>query len=163
MENLENKTNETKLSTTRRLSNYLIYPRFQLSLAFMNIFIFLGGMGVVSYQTYKSFSLIEGIAIDLNLGADTTYTKIIEFQKELVLESSLSVIVLGVLLVLIFTLIFSHKSAGAVYRLKKYFIDISEKGYERELNFRDGDLHPDLPEVINAGIQRIKDDCRKEK
>lgn len=162
MEKSKDNEEVLKISTTRKLSNFLIYPRFQLSLALMNIFILLGSLGVVSYQSFKSFSLLEGIAVDLNLGSDSTYFKVIEFQKQLVLESSITIMILGILLIMAFTLIFSHKSAGAVYRLKKYFQDISQNGYERELNFRDGDLHPDLPEVINKGIKRIKEDCAKE-
>jgi hypothetical protein len=158
----EETKNDEKTQPKRKWLNYLIYPRFQASLILMNLFIFLGSLGVVYYQTYKSFSFVHSLAMQIDVTQDSTYFRLVGLQKELVFESILTSMILGSVLVLIFTLLFSHKSAGAVHRLKIYFLDIARNGHRRELDFRDGDMHGDLPEIVNSGIDRIKNDMKDE-
>ncbi len=158
----ENSKEVKEQKVTRKWINYLIYPRYQLSLILMNLFIFLGSLIVVCYQTYSSFNTIEVLAMEVDASATASYLKLVGVQKQLVYEAIISSTLLGAVLVFIFTLLFSHKSAGAVYRLKMYFQNISENGHQYELGFREGDMHDDLPEIVNKGIQRIKDDTSKE-
>jgi hypothetical protein len=147
------------VGTKRKMINYLIYPRFQLSLILMNLFIFLGGLGVVYYQAYNSFNYIHNLAMKIDISPETSYFKLVGLQKELVFESIITAMILGPVVILVFTLLFSHKSSGAVHRLRTYFLNITENGYKAELDFRDGDMHPDLPEIVNKGIKRIQKDA----
>ena len=151
-----------KTETKRRWVNYLIYPRFQLSLILMNLFILLGSLGVVYYQAHKSLSYIHGLAMKVDISPDSSFFRLVGLQKELVFEAIVTAMILGPVILLIFTLLFSHKSAGAVHRLKTYFLDIAENGYKKELDFRDGDMHGDLPKIVNSGIERIKKDTIEE-
>lgn len=157
---MNEKTN--KPETKRKWANYLIYPRFQTSLIAFNLVILLGALGLVYYQVNKSFWVIENYAKTLNMEDKQNYFKLIDFHMELISDAILTALIICSLLLILYNLIFSHKSAGAVYRMKTYFQSIEREGHKRELTFRDGDMHADIPQVVNAAIERIKTDAKNE-
>lgn len=150
---------DNKPTTQRRWKNYFIYPRFQGSLVGFNLAILVGALGLVYYQISKSFWVIENYAKSMGLGKNNEYIKVINFHIELIEDAILTAAIVCTVIITMYNLIFSHKSAGAVYRLKTYFENIIKNGHSGDLTFRDGDMHADVPKVVNDAIKKIKEDC----
>lgn len=145
----------------RKWSNYLIFPRFQLSLLAINLFILIGSIGVVAYQVRMHSEVLLGFARKHNLHLNQTFIEMMEnFKGELQMTLWLAVMA-SVLVCLIFTVVFSHKVVGSLYRLKSYFKDIVSNGYQGKLVFREGDLSPEIPEIVNEAIEKIQKDERE--
>jgi hypothetical protein len=51
---------------------------------------------------------------------------------------------------------YSHDAAGAIYRIKKDLVEMTEKGEVKRLNTRKNDYFKDVEEAINNFIDKIK-------
>ncbi len=146
----------------RLWKNYFIYPRFQFSIVIFNLIILFSAIGFIYYQVNKSFWVMEQFASKSMKISSVDYNTLIEFHLELVLDAILTAGILCTVFIIVYNVIFTHKSAGAIYRLRGYLKDIIQNGHSRELNFREGDMHDDLPDLVNQAIKRIKEDAKKE-
>jgi hypothetical protein len=148
---------EEKSSRNQRsLKNLIIYPRFQLTLVGVNLVIFIGALGLILYQVKRSYWMMDKLAHEMRIPPHSAYYKLVGFQQELITDYILTATVVGVVISFVFTVIFSHKSAGALYRLRRYFEEINESGHKYDLKFRDGDFYSELPPIINNAIKKIK-------
>lgn len=152
---------DSKKTTKRRWANYSIYPRFQLSIVAFNLFTLFAAMAVVYYQIHKSFWVLETYAKSLDTSLFDQYKQMIDVHIELVQDAMITSIIFSTLFIVIYNIVFTHKSAGAIYHLKNYCQEIIQNGYTRKLTFRQGDMHPELPELINGAIERIQTDSNK--
>ena len=142
----------------RKWVNFLIFPRFQLSLLVINLMILFGAIGIIAYQANKNLMVLKSFAVQHNIHTNQIFLEMMEsFRGELQMTLWLAVIA-SLIVCFIYTIVFSHKVVGSVYRLKSYFKDIAVNGYQGKLVFRDGDLNPEIPEVVNEAIERIKKD-----
>lgn len=142
----------------RKLKNYLIYPRFQLTLIGINLVIMTFCYILVFYQVYESFNHLIEIGVRLKLPADSAFFKLLNHHENLIQEKLTIAAVISYIFSFILTIKISHKASGPIYRLSTYFRDIKENGHNKELTFRDGDYYSELPQVINEGIERISKD-----
>lgn len=111
---------------------------------------------MVFYQVYNSFDQLYEIGIRLKIPADSAFFILLRNQEHAIQEKLIIAGVISYVFSFILTIIISHRLSGPIYRLKKYFKDISKDGYKEPLSFRTGDYYSDLPDVVNKGIDKIK-------
>jgi hypothetical protein len=139
----------------RKLTNLLIYPRFQLSLMGLNLGIMM--MTLVIFwvtadnlvQTLTPTAALSGIDAQF-------YRRYLEYQQSQFNSAFLVAIAIGVLLSAGVTLVLSHRLAGPFIRMMNFFSSI--KGGEStvpKLTFRDGDYFKELPPVVNGALSRL--------
>lgn len=150
-----------KKTTQRRWANYSIYPRFQFSIVGFNLLTLFAAIGIVYYQVNKSFWVLETYAKSLDVAAFDQYKKLIDIHVELVGDAIFTSLIISTVFIIIYNVVFTHKSAGAIHHLRTYCRDIINNGHSRKLTFRQGDMHPDLPDLLNEAIERIQRDAQK--
>lgn len=159
----EHLDNLTKKKTHRRyLKNFLIYPRYQLALVGINISILAAGFVIIYYQVSNSFFNLDEVAKEKNILANPFYQELVLIQESIIINNILSATIVCIFFASLFTILFSHRSAGAIYGLQKYFEDISKNGYTKPLSFRKGDLHKDLPGAVNKALEKMNSENKKE-
>ena len=133
----------------------LIYPRFQLWIIAVNAALMGLGFLVVTFQVYRSFHELRKLGLASGIPLHHSYFKFLDYQQ----NSLYTYLAIGLLFASfsswIFTLIFSHRLAGPIVRLKGFFQKISETGEFQQLNFRKGDFFCDLPPIVNSALNRV--------
>lgn len=158
MENSTENNPTGKAGFHRKWKNFLIYPRYQLAIMIGHLLILSGGFIVIYYQVQNSFYQLDEMAAAKNILASPFYKELVLYQENFILMTIFKTMIYCFVVAIIFSIIFTHKSAGAIYGLKKYLSDIVKDGWKRPLTFRKSDLHQELPEVLNSAIERIKKD-----
>jgi len=131
-------------------------PKFQITFILVNWF-FLSLLAYSSYYTVSdSFSLLRSIGERMRLSNSSGYMKFIASQELFILQNMIISVGLAFIVSMLVTLVLSHKVAGPVYRVKKYFEELDPDNPEA-IKFRQGDFFEDLPEVINQKVARRKD------
>ena len=115
--------------------NYFIYPKLQCVLALFNIMILLLAISYIYFQVEHSFTVIDQIASKANIPKSSYVYTLMGAHKEIVTSAILTSGIIASILVFIMTVLFSHKSLGAIYILKVYFTDIIENGLIRNYPF----------------------------
>ena len=121
--------------------------------------ILFGSLGLVLFQIKKNWDVFYAFATKNNMLYNQNFA---EMMAELETNFYMTVwvaVAASVLACAVFTVLFSHKVAGPMHKITIYFKDIVENGHKSELRFREGDLHKEVPVVVNAAIGKIKEDC----
>ncbi len=140
----------------RKVKNFIIFPKFQITLVIINLIIMTFCFILVFYQIHDSFAEIVTLGKRLRLPESSAYYKVMEYHHEKINLRLLIAAVICYACSFVLTIAVSHKVSGPLYRLKKYFIDMNDEGYTAELTFREGDYYGDLPDVINSGIKKLQ-------
>lgn len=145
---------------TRRPNNvfkrqYIINPGFQLELtAYFTgaLTITLGGF----YMGYKHVLSQTDMSCEIvgSVGA-VACRQILGSQGEMMRSIFILSLILGLIFVMAGGVLLSHRAAGPLFRLKKYFSDISSGGKVVPLTFRKNDYFQDVTEVINSALDKI--------
>ena len=131
---------------------FLINPGFQLRfLAYVvgsSLVVIAAIYGALSYFFWKFARFGEG----MQLGADHIYYTFLQEQRA-VMGGVFLVLALAVVVILsVAGLLFSHKIAGPIHRLKKHLKAAADTGTYEEVKFRKGDFFPELAEAYNRQI-----------
>jgi methyl-accepting chemotaxis protein len=134
----------------------LINKSFQLKF-FLWFFASVSLLNFFFYMTivYLFSSFVEmGAAVGLS--GDNPYFSLIAEQKE-----RMSIVFGGsyfieVVILMVFSYIFSHRIAGPIHRLKIWLGDVAQGKEVQALSFRKEDFFSELPEVVNRAIESVK-------
>lgn len=140
----------------RNLKNFLIYPKFQLTLVIINLIIISAAFVLVFQQVISSFDDLLLIGQKLKLDPNSAFFRFLGHQKGLLLNRLYLAAGVSYSFTFVLTIYFSHKATGPIYRLKTYFLEMKSKEKMSPLTFRKGDYYDDLPEIINDGLETIK-------
>jgi hypothetical protein len=150
--------------------NYLIYPKFQLTLILLNNLIIIGILMPIFVATAYSFAKLKRMGINAGLQQQHVYFKFLNLQKHLI-ESTFGIAVIcGILVSTGIAIFISHRVAGPIVRLKEYFgalADHSEDSPEahrqslKPIHFRKGDFFDELPNEINRALEKIQSQNKK--
>lgn len=145
-------------SYQRKLKNFLIYPGFQLKMVIVQLILLLGMFGVILAQVFSSLEQVRNAISPVPLPATHAYSRLIEMQWSTLFSGLMTVFLVGFILISLASVYLSFRLAGPIYRLRKYFFDISKTGSfpEEELRFRKGDFFSDLPSVVNQAMSQLK-------
>ena len=134
----------------------LINPKFQLAFVYytiaMSILIELIFFGANEYF----FRSLEKRGIDLGVPSDHIFFQFVKDERVTMTYIFLGCSAVATILFIGFGLVLSHRVAGPLYRLRKYFENDLQRSDCRPLSFREKDYFQELPEAINHGIQFIK-------
>lgn len=140
----------------RKLKNFIILPRFQLTLIGLNLVIMTVAFGLVFFQINTSFLELQTIGERLKFNPDSAFFKLLSHQKVAIQQKIWIAGTISYLFSFVATIIVSHKVSGPIYRLRMYFNDLAKNGFTNPLKFRDRDYYHDLADVVNEGIDKIK-------
>lgn len=137
--------------------NYVINKDFQYKFIFYTFIptAFCLTVFYVSLQYYYSKLIQEGIVSGLPV--EHPYFTLVAEQLKFM---NLIFAVCGVssfLFFLIWGIFISHKIAGPLYRLTKFFNDAKPGMIQNDLSFRPGDFFLEIPVAINGWIKRSKE------
>jgi hypothetical protein len=144
-----------KMLKHRKLKNYLILPKFQLTLILVNLIIMTFCYAMVFYQVYSSFDQLYEIGMRMRIPTSSAFFSLLRNQEIAIQQKLIIAGIISYIFSFILTIIISHRLSGPIYRLREYFKDMSQHGYKTRLSFRDGDFYSDLPEEINKGLDKI--------
>lgn len=136
---------------------YLVYPKFQLTLIFLNSLVTFVLFGMTALLVIRSHTYLESLVRQTRIPAQNLFTQLLTQQLRSLLFYMGIALVLGVLVTAVTTLLLSHKMAGPMIRLRNFFAQISKTGdFPETLNFRNGDFFQDLPPMINQALNALK-------
>lgn len=140
----------------RKISNYFIYPTFQLSLIFSNLIVSTFCMFLIHYKMVEFFLKLKQVGENANLPQNNPYFEFIKYSEEIMLSNLNWVLGLSVFLSTALSIYLSHKAVGPMYRLKLFFTQIDNGEDKGSVHFRKGDFFSDLPVIINSALSKLK-------
>lgn len=142
----------------RNLRNFLIYPRFQLSLVAVQAMLLMTVFTLVTVENRGAFARMTKMGADVGIPADNAYFDFVNEQAQAFFVHTAASFAVALLFSSIVTLYLSFRLAGPIYRLRKHMRDIAERGAEglEPLRFRNGDFYSDLPVAVNQAVDRLK-------
>lgn len=142
----------------------LIYPKFQLSLIWVNGIIMSFTLGAVGLQALRTHDQMQQIGRSAHLPENHPYFKFIELQSNALFSNLAVAMIAGFAVSTLLTLVISNRLAGPILRLEKYFRQIA-KGTRPvpKLTFRRGDYFEELPPAVNEAFESLRreDDEKK--
>lgn len=137
------------------MRTYLINPKFQYNFMAHITGIVLFSMAVIYLSNYFFINSFIEKGQNLNLPKGHPFFILLQEQREYlgkVFFISCLVIAIGVG---IWGLLYSHRIAGPLYRLRKEFLNAAnEKRKLKDMRFRKGDFFQELPSTVNLYFTR---------
>lgn len=140
----------------RKIRNYLIFPKFQLTLVFFNLLVMTVSLGLIYRQITDSFAQIIDVAQRIGVPEGAAYFDVMAQHQELILSKLYIAAAIIYILCFVGTVMISHRVAGPIYRLKQHLIQTVKTGKADTLHFRKGDFYGDLPELVNQAFKEVE-------
>jgi len=135
--------------------NYLIDKKFQLGVIYK--FLALSFVNVVSFYmiVLYFFNDLHQRASEVGLDKEHIFFSFLNDQNQLMNYLFIIVGILNVALIVCVGIYYSHKVAGPLYRLSKFFQEVNSTQDLSEVKVRDGDYVGDLQDSINEMSKRL--------
>ncbi len=162
MDSINKNSSNTKrsaiLSLLLREKKFLINPDFQLKFMVSLIMISVCSMGIIYLANHYFFETYLRKGEALQLPPDHPFFIMIREQKGFMAKVFLVVSFAISSAVCLWGLFYSHKIAGPLYRLERYFSRHAENGNDLkdEIKFREEDFFQEIPASINKYISERK-------
>ena len=119
----------------------------------LSIFCFL----LIYVENRMAFQALREFGEAAHLPSTQPYFKFLELQSGVFSRHLAFALLIGTVISVIATLLYSHKVAGPMVRLKRFFQNIgATQHYSGEkLSFRKGDYFEDLPTAVNEALEVI--------
>lgn len=151
------------VNNKNRRRKLLINPEFQVQFMKNLLFLNLAICGVFymahAYFFWQARDLGKGINLDVN----HVFFRFLDEQQRAMNIISLTTMSIISALILAFGLVYSHKIAGPVYRLRKYLRERAEGIETGQLRFREGDYFPEMADSVNDYINKTSNAKSKNK
>ena len=166
METTNNKQDHTMQSTKKRIplvslllreKKFLINNDFQIQFMVSVLLISICSMSVIYLANDYFFHSYMQRGEALNLPPDHPFFLMIHEQKKFMTNVFVVVACSISGIAGIWGLFYSHKIAGPLYRLNKYFTQaaVDSTPLNKKIYFRDGDFFQEVPESINKYIDSM--------
>jgi TRAP-type C4-dicarboxylate transport system permease small subunit len=139
----------------RVLRNFLIYPKFQLTLIVLNLSVLILALFIFwicaqqMIQNLRPSAALSGIEIEF-------FRRYLDYQGTQFKRIILMATGVATLSSTIATLVISHRMAGPFVRLKKHLTAIiSGERPIPPLSFRDDDYFQELPKLVNDAVSAL--------
>ena len=135
--------------------NYLIDKKFQLGVIYK--FLTLAFINVVSFYLIiiYFFNDLHQRASEAGLDKNHIFFSFLNDQNQFMNYLFIIVGILNVVLIVCAGIYYSHKVAGPLYRLSKFFQSVNSVQDLSEVKVRDGDYVGDLQDSINEMSKRL--------
>lgn len=145
---------EITVSKPYKRSIFIVDPNFQLKFSILMCIIILVLSSFYPLVIYQSLSSIAE-KFPNSSGSITSMKD--ELQKLLILWQ----IFFG-LIVFSICILFTHKVAGPIYKLKNYLINLRSGRYQGKLFFRGGDYFTDLANEVNQTVSTFQENFKED-
>jgi len=136
---------------------YLVYPKFQMTLILLNSVVTLVLFVMTSLLVVRSNLFLENVVRQAKLPAQDVFIQILDQQLRSLMGYMGLTVFIAVTITGLLTLLISHKLAGPMIKLRRYFSEIEKNGnVNEELRFRESDFFQDLPPTINRALHSLK-------
>ena len=136
---------------------YLVYPKFQMTLILLNSVVTLILFVLTSLLVIRSNLFLENIVRQAKLPAQDIFFQMLDQQLKSLMTYMGFAVFVAVTVTGLLTLYISHKLAGPMIKLRRYFGDIEKSGsIAEDLTFRSNDFFQDLPPTINRALKALK-------
>lgn len=138
---------------------FLINTDFQLQFIASVLLISIVSMSIIYLANDYFFHAYMQKGMALNLPPDHPFFLMIHEQKRFMTKVFIGVALSISSVGCIWALFYSHKIAGPLYRLQRYFtLAATENAHlNKKIYFRDGDFFQEVPDSINRYIDSVKD------
>ena len=135
--------------------NYLINPKFQLSM--VGIFIGIALIINIIYFLSITYSFHEIVAAGnkANLPENGQFFKFIHSLENRFTSIFLWTSLISASILVVFGILLSHKIAGPIYRINEDLRSMTKDGKLRTLHFRKGDFFVETTETFNNFIKSL--------
>ncbi len=138
-------------------TKFIIYPQFQIPLLILDVAIISSFFLACLFSVNRSYAYLKNEGVKIGLTSGHSYFDFLNQQANLVYHSIFISFVICLLVSLLFTVIISQRLAGPIVRLRQFFGEIAKgENSDITLSFRKGDFFPDLPEMINRALQKLR-------
>ncbi len=137
-------------------SDYLVNPRFQLSLLAWAAALALAIAGALYGVASYSFGQIAAVAHQAGMPQNHPI-----FLQLAELHARLDLVFVGAALTIFILLMtwglnLSHRIAGPMHRLHQHFVRLAQGGKLQPVKFRDDDFFQEIPEAFNRYVDQTK-------
>jgi hypothetical protein len=137
-----------KVKNYKKRLIYFIDPKFQVRVLLYSSFFSVTLLLIIYFFHNYYFSHLINVGKSLNLETGHPYYKILAEQRSVFLNYFYGMSGIIIVFTLAVSTLFSHKIAGPIYRIKKYFIE-GEPDNGQKASIREGDFFQELPNAIN--------------
>lgn len=144
----------SKLKTNRKLKNILINPSYQIRYVF---WLSLTGLSLIALNaSIFYFKMKENyeVLVDLSPMTDDSKKQLYTELNHVVITLVISSIIF-LLVVSIFGLIFSHRTAGPLYHFKRVFSEIKKGNRKARVKLRPNDDFSDVANEFNEMMDSL--------
>ena len=134
----------------------MVYPAFQLGLVAINMLVLIGSFLLVGVQAARSFSDLRFEGARADLPQDHAYFHFIQYQENHLYGYMIWGVLIAIGVSLLVTMLYSHRLAGPILRLKSYLTQVAESGRRVPLEFREDDFFQELPYLVNEAFERVE-------
>ena len=152
------------MSLLLREKKFLINNKFQIQFMVSLLFISICSMSVIYLANDYFFQSYMQRGVALNLPPDHPFFLMILEQKKFMTNVFAVVAAAITAIGCLWGLFYSHKIAGPLYRLERYFTQaaVESNPLQKKIYFRDDDFFQEVPDSINKYIDSINATANKE-
>ncbi len=143
-------------SVPNRRKKYLINPKFQYRFILATLIPNVASLVLFYVMIDLYFIKLIRDGKDLGLPEEHPYFMLLRDQSLLMNKVFIVVAICTTLFFLIWGVIFSHKIAGPLYRLRAHFDENAGSREMRKLSFRPGDFFLEIPEAYNRWLDSFQ-------
>jgi hypothetical protein len=138
-----------------RRRNYLIHPRFQLTIVFVNVFCILLGFTGIFFVVRRFFVDMVDLGQKAGFPPGHPYFEFIDLQMQTFGQQILLAFLASVLVSAVVSIWVSHRAVGPIHKLITYLRGLKGRAANTPvpaLKFRKNDLFSELPELVNDAV-----------
>jgi hypothetical protein len=133
-----------------------VLPQFQRTLLYVNGGLLFGLLCLGGLQIHLSFESFLSQPDVRQVFTSPETLELFRALKSMVLRNFLVMTLFLVMISALVSILVSHRLAGPIVRVYRYFERMIDKPYPREtLAFRDGDYISDLAPIVNQALDRL--------
>lgn len=138
-----------------RRKKYIINPKFQYRFILATLIPNFASLIIFYLMIDLYFMKLSQDGKELGLAENHPYFLLLRDQSMLMNKVFIIVAILTTLFFLVWGIIFSHKIAGPLYRLRAHFDDSAGTKEIKRLSFRPGDFFQEIPEAYNRWLESL--------
>lgn len=145
-----------KNTVPNRRKKYIINPKFQYRFILATLIPNVASLILFYIMIDLYFIKLVRDGKDLGLPEEHPYFMLLRDQSLLMDKVFIVVAICTTLFFFIWGVIFSHKIAGPLFRLKAHFDESAGNSEMKKLSFRPGDFFLEIPEAYNRWLDSLK-------